>query len=146
MDEIMTIYNEFGPEKQIEVYDPKTGLHGFLVIDNTIHGPGKGGLRIAEGVTIEEVFRLERAMTYKCTMANLPFGGAKSGMLVPKSVPKADAVRWFAGQIKMFIPEHYVAGPDMSTGEKEMDIIAEVVGIQNAATGKSLKNGGLPHE
>ncbi|MFH0836546.1 MAG: Glu/Leu/Phe/Val dehydrogenase dimerization domain-containing protein [Candidatus Aenigmatarchaeota archaeon] len=142
----MTIYNEFGPEKQIEVFDSKTGLRGFLVIDNTVRGVGKGGLRVADGVSLEEVFRLARAMTYKCTMANLPFGGAKSGLLVPNGVSKADAVKWFAEQIRMFIPKYYVAGPDMSTGEKEMDIITETIGIANAATGKTLKNGGLPHE
>ena len=141
----MVVYDEFGPEKLLEVYDAKSGLHGFLVIDNTSKGVGKGGLRIAD-VTLDEIFRLARAMTYKCTMAELPFGGAKSGLIIPKNVSKSDAVKWFAQQIKAFVPQYYVAGPDMSTGEKEMEIISDVIGTTKAATGKPLKIGGLPHE
>jgi glutamate dehydrogenase/leucine dehydrogenase len=142
----MILRNEFGPEKVLECYDSKTGLRGFLVIDNTIHGPGKGGLRIASGVGLDEVFRLARAMTFKCAMAELPFGGAKSGLLVPAGVSKTDAVKWFANQIKTLVPKYYIAGPDMSTGENEMKTICEAIGSTKAATGKPLTMGGLPHE
>lgn len=139
------MYDEFGPEKLIEFYDPKSKVRGFLVIDNTSRGVGKGGMRIAD-VTMGEVFRLARAMTYKNTMADLPFGGAKSGLIIPTDVDKAAAVKWFAEQLRIVIPKHYVAGPDMSSGEAEMDIIAKTLVNNKSATGKSVSLGGLPHE
>ena len=73
--------DEWGPEKIIQTYDPKTGMKGILVIDNTALGPGKGGIRMIPTVDVEEVFRLARAMTWKCALAELPFGGAKSGII-----------------------------------------------------------------
>ena len=76
----MIKFDEFGPEKILEVYDPKSGMRGFLVIDNTKLGPGKGGIRMTPDVSREEVFGLARAMTFKNALADLPFGGAKSGI------------------------------------------------------------------
>ncbi|MBI4895080.1 MAG: Glu/Leu/Phe/Val dehydrogenase [Candidatus Aenigmarchaeota archaeon] len=140
----MINYDEFGPEKLIEFYDPKSKVRGFLVIDNTTRGVGKGGMRIAN-VTMEEVFRLARAMTYKNTMADLPFGGAKSGLIIPNNIDKEAAVRWFSEQLRIVIPKYYVAGPDMNSGAIEMDIIAKILS-NKASTGKSISLGGLPHE
>ena len=77
----MIQYDEFGPEKVLTVYDAKVGMTGFVVIDNTTFGPGKGGIRMTPTVSLEEVSRLARAMTLKCALANLPFGGAKSGIV-----------------------------------------------------------------
>ncbi|MBS7620555.1 hypothetical protein KEJ32_00265 [Candidatus Bathyarchaeota archaeon] len=71
--------DEWGPEKILQVYDSETKMKGILVIDNTALGPGKGGIRMTSTVDIEEVFRLARTMTWKCALAELPFGGAKSG-------------------------------------------------------------------
>ncbi len=142
----MIIHDEFGPEKIVEAYDPKTGLHGFLVIDNTTLGVGKGGLRVVNDVNAHEVFRLARAMTFKNTISQLPFGGAKSGLRIPSGVKKSDGIKWFAKKLKPFVPDRYVFGPDMNTGEKEMDVIAEAIGNQKSSTGRSLENGGLPHE
>ena len=76
---ISAFCDEWGPEKVIQVYDPQTGMTGILIIDNTAKGPGKGGIRIAEHLTPYEVFRLARTMTWKCAIAELPFGGAKRG-------------------------------------------------------------------
>ena len=73
--------DEFGPEYVIEVYDPKIGMEGFLVIDNTALGLGKGGIRMTPNVTKEEVFRLARVMTWKNSLAGIPFGGAKAGIV-----------------------------------------------------------------
>jgi len=137
--------DKIGPEV-VKEYNNSDGVKAFLVIDNTKFGPGKGGLRLAKGIAVEEIFRLARAMTYKNTMAGLPFGGAKSGIVIPDGVEKSNAIKWFAEQIKEFVPEKYVAGPDMSTGEDEMKIIAETIGTKRAATGKPVDMGGLPHE
>ncbi len=80
-----------GPEYVIEVYDPSLNMRGFLVIDSTFLGPGKGGLRMAPDVTLKEVFRLARAMTWKNALAGLPFGGAKAGIIWPPPLAKASA-------------------------------------------------------
>src|SRR3989344_3239787 len=79
MDNI--IKDEFGPELIVKVYDKKIGLEGFLVVDNTKLGLGKGGLRMTPSVTVEEVARLARTMTWKNALAGIPFGGAKSGIV-----------------------------------------------------------------
>ena len=44
------MFDDFGPERIIELYHPKTGMHGFVVIDNTALGPGKGGIRFTPTV------------------------------------------------------------------------------------------------
>ena len=73
--------DEFGPEYVIKVYDHKIKMKGFLAIDNTVFGPGKGGIRMSPSVTEEEVFRLARTMTWKNALADIPFGGAKAGIV-----------------------------------------------------------------
>ena len=140
----MVVFDEFGPEKVLEFYDAKTGLHGFLVIDNTSLGPGKGGISISD-VNINEMFYAARTMTWKCSLADLPFGGAKSGIIVPNGISKSDAIIWFANQIKEFA-SFYVATPDINSSQNEMNIFAETIGNERAATGKSINLGGLPCE
>jgi glutamate dehydrogenase/leucine dehydrogenase len=142
--------DEYGFEKIIEVYDQKTGMQGVCVIHNTARGPGKGGMRMVPDVTTEEVKGLARAMTWKNAMADLPFGGAKSGIRVdPKKLTpeqKEAHMRAFARKIKEVIPSLYIAGPDMNTTEKEMAQFADEVGSPKACTGKPACVGGLPHE
>lgn len=149
--------DELGPEYLVEVYDPKINLFGFLVIDNTVFGPGKGGLRMTPNVTLEEVFRLARVMTLKCAIAELPFGGAKSGIVWKggdENLKKA-LIQTFAKKIKCFVPRLYIGGPDVGTGEREMQWFAEATRDWRSVTGKPAnfckKVGkkikcGLPHE
>jgi glutamate dehydrogenase/leucine dehydrogenase len=143
-------FDEFGPEKIIEVYDPKTGMHGFTVIHNTKFGPGKGGIRMTPTVTKEEVAKLAEVMTYKCALAELPFGGAKSGIIAnPKEISlekKYEIVKAFSNALKIICPKYYVAAPDMNMGEKEMDIFAKENTDLSSCTGKSTELNGLPHE
>jgi glutamate dehydrogenase/leucine dehydrogenase len=80
--DISTFPDEWGPELVVQTYDPRTRMHGVLVIDNTARGPGKGGMRIAPDVTAGMIFRLARTMTWKCALADLPFGGAKAGIAI----------------------------------------------------------------
>lgn len=155
----------FNPEYTIKVSDPQLGMEGFLVIDSTRLGPGKGGFRMTPNVTEEEVARLARTMTYKCALASLPFGGAKGGIVWPpknietqkqgntetrkhinKEALKKRFVQKFAQMLKPFIPKYYIAGPDVNTGEREMQWFVEAVLTRQAATGKPKKLGGLPHE
>ncbi len=138
--------DEWGPEKILSVYDPKTGMKGFTVIDNTVRGPGKGGIRMVSDVTVGEVFKLARAMTWKNALADLPFGGAKSGIIWDGKQDKKVLMRAFARAIKPVVPSEYVAGPDMNTTEKEMAAFADEIGNMKASTGKPSEMGGLPHE
>lgn len=146
----MVIYDEFGPEKILEVYHPKAGLHGFVVIDSLALGPGKGGIRLTPTVSIEEVSRLARAMTWKNSLADLPFGGAKAGIIAnPKEITlkkKYELIKIFSESIKSICPSLYIAGPDINTTEKEMEIFAKANGNNKSATGKPKSMKGLPHE
>ncbi|MDO8628447.1 MAG: Glu/Leu/Phe/Val dehydrogenase [Nanoarchaeota archaeon] len=145
----MVSFDGFGPEKVLEVYNPKVGMHGYLVIDSTALGPSKGGIRMTPSVSMDEVARLARAMTWKNALAELPFGGGKSGIMVdPHSLTpkqKDEMIVAFAEAIKAVCPSEYVAGPDMNTTEHEMGVFASVLG-KKSVTGKPLKLGGLPHE
>ncbi len=140
--------DSIGPEYLIEVYDPKIGMQGFLVIDNLRRGPGKGGIRMTKTVTLEEVFRLARAMTFKNAMVDLPFGGAKAGIVWPGGSDelKKKFVQSFAKKIAPFCPKYYIAGPDVNTGEREMEWFVRITGNLKTATGKPKRLKGLPHE
>ena len=148
-----------GPELIVKVYDPKIGMQGFLVIDNTTLGPGKGGIRMTPDVTEAEVARLARTMTFKNALANIPFGGAKAGIIWNGGTPelKKRFVQSFARAVQPLIPKRYIAGPDVNTGETEMQWFVEATGNWRSATGKPAnlcmksfgKTGekcGLPHE
>jgi len=143
-------YDQFGPEMVVETYDVKTKTRGILVIDNTALGVGKGGIRMTPSVTVGEVSRLARAMTWKNVLAGLPFGGAKSGIIFdPKHATandKKNVVQSFSRAIKPLCPEKYVAGPDINMGEKDMEWFVKANGQKKSATGKPKKMGGLPHE
>lgn len=150
--------DRWGPEYVVRVSDAKVGMVGFLVIDNTALGVGKGGIRMTTDVSEDEVRRLARTMTWKNALAGIPFGGAKAGIVFN---PKKDVghkraiVESFARAIKAFVPKKYIAGPDVGSGEQEMFWFAQTTGNWRAATGKPSnfcvhgRHGhhcGLPHE
>lgn len=152
--------DRFGPEYIVKVYDSKIGMEGFLVIDNTALGPGKGGIRMTANVDEEEVFRLARTMTWKNALFGLPFGGAKAGIVWKGGSDelKKQFIQNFARAIKIFTPKKYIAGPDVNTGEQEMQWFAEATGNWRSATGKPAnfcimtthkrwkERCGIPHE
>ncbi|MFA6214518.1 MAG: Glu/Leu/Phe/Val dehydrogenase [Candidatus Micrarchaeia archaeon] len=139
--------DEYGPEMIVHVYDPKTGMEGVVVIDNTAIGPAKGGVRLVPDITVDEVYGLARAMTWKNALAGIPFGGAKSGIKAPGNAPnKSELVAAFSRKIAPLVPSMYVPGPDMNIGENEMAVISKTIGTPKAATGKPASMGGLPHE
>ncbi len=155
--ELEMFADEWGPEKILQVYDPQVGMKGVLVIDNITLGPGKGGIRMLPTITTEEIFRLARTMTWKCALAKIPFGGAKSGIIAnPKQMTeekKMEIIKSFSRALKRLCPSLYVAAPDINTGEKEMATFAIENGSMKSATGKPamlcVKPGvkcGLPHE
>jgi glutamate dehydrogenase/leucine dehydrogenase len=149
--------DEWGPEKILYVYDASIEMKGILVIDNTALGPGKGGIRMLPSVTTNDIYRLARTMTWKCSLADLPFGGAKSGIIVnPKKITtehKMEIIRAFSRAVKPLCPDLYIAAPDINTGEAEMAVFVLENGSLKAATGKPaymcVKPGeacGIPHE
>ena len=149
--------DEFGPELIYEVYDPKTGLRGVTVVDNTALGPGKGGIRMTPTVDVTEVFRLARTMTWKNSLADLPFGGAKSGIIADvKNISrdqKKAIMQAFGRALRPIAPKKYIAAPDVNTAEEEMRWFVEANGNHHSATGKPatmcVKPGvkcGIPHE
>ncbi len=155
--EIERFVDEWGPEKILHVYNPEVGMKGILVIDNTTLGPGKGGIRILPTITTEEIFRLARTMTWKCALAELPFGGAKSGIIAdPKQISKEEKlkiIRFFSRALKPVCPKLYIAAPDVNTGEEEIAVFVKENGSLKSATGKPaamcVKPGvkcGIPHE
>jgi len=152
--------DKFGPEYIIKVYDPETGMKGFLVIDNTALGPGKGGVRMTSSVTEDEVLRLARVMTWKTALMDIPFGGAKAGIVWKGGgslEEKKAFIQSFAKAIKPFVPDKYITAPDINTGEMEMQWFVEATGNWRSATGKpsdyclkflvlDTKKCGIPHE
>src|SRR3989338_320339 len=113
----MIKFDDIGPEKILEVYDAETKMHGFVIIDNTNRGPGKGGVRMTPDITADEVFRLARTMTWKTAIADLPFGGAKSGIIADvKNISreqKKALIQAFARALKTISPSKYIAAPSI---------------------------------
>jgi glutamate dehydrogenase (NAD(P)+) len=142
MENIFDFADELGPIKIVHVYDPKCGLRGIVAIDNIARGPSIGGVRMAPDVSVEEAFRLARAMTLKNSAANLPHGGGKSVIFGdPKMDPakKELLIRAFARAIRNLV--EYIPGPDMGTDERCMAWIKNEIG---RAVGLPPEIGGIP--
>jgi glutamate dehydrogenase (NAD(P)+) len=134
--------DELGPEKIVHLYDPAAGLKAILVVDNVAAGPAIGGVRMAPDVTVDECFRLARAMTLKNAMAGLAHGGGKSVIMAdPKmaAADKATLIRSFARAIAQI--EDYIPGPDMGTNETAMALVRDLTG---RAVGLPREVGGIP--
>jgi glutamate dehydrogenase (NAD(P)+) len=116
-------------------------------------GPGKGGLRYAPEVTLDEVRALASWMTWKCAVVNIPFGGAKGGVICdPKQMSQGELERMtrrYTAEIIDFIgPEKDVLAPDMNTNEQTMAWIMDTYSmhmghtVTSVVTGKPLNIGG----
>jgi glutamate dehydrogenase (NAD(P)+) len=139
--------DEWGPEKVVCVSDVRTGMRGVLVIDNTARGSGKGGTRMSPTVTVAEIARLARVMTWKWAAVDLFHGGAKAGINADPSAPdKEQVVRAFARKLADQIPASYVAGLDMGMSEADAAIIQDELGDRGAAVGAPEALGGVPYD
>ena len=143
MSDIFALGNGLGPVKVIQVHEPALGLRAALVVDNVARGPAIGGLRMAPDVSVEECFRLARAMTLKNAAAGLPHGGAKSVLWGDPHLPhdrKQALIRAFAHALRN--ETDYIFGPDMGTDETCMawvhDEIGRAVGLPSALGGIPL--------
>ena len=126
---------------------------GFRVQHNIARGPCKGGIRYSTDVTLDEVRALASWMTWKCAVVNIPFGGAKGGVICnPKSMSKGELERMtrrYTSEIIEFIgPEKDVPAPDVNTNEQTMAWIMDTYSmhmrqtVTSVVTGKPLDVGG----
>ncbi|GAA2400357.1 Glu/Leu/Phe/Val dehydrogenase [Actinomadura vinacea] len=146
-DELFSLVDEWGPEKIVCVSDPRTGMRGVLVLDNTARGIGKGGTRMGPAVTVTEIARLARTMTWKWASADLFHGGAKAGIVAdPREHDKEAVLRAFARALSNEVPREYVLGLDMGLSEPDAAIFLDELGDRGASVGLPAALGGLPYD
>jgi glutamate dehydrogenase (NAD(P)+) len=144
--DLLDLVDEWGPEKIVCVSHHRTGMRGVLVIDNTARGMGKGGTRMAPTVTVGEVARLARNMTWKWASVDMFYGGAKAGIAADPGRPDKEALlRAFARALHNEVPVEYVFGLDMGLTENDAAIIVDELG-RGAAVGTPHVLGGLPYD
>jgi glutamate dehydrogenase/leucine dehydrogenase len=134
--------DDFGPARVIHIHCAAAGLKAIVVVDNIACGPAIGGVRMAPDVSVEECFRLARAMTWKNAAAGLPHGGGKSVIFSDPhtaAAEKEQIVRAFACAIGDMAD--YIPGPDMGTDEQCMAWINDETG---RAVGLPRVIGGIP--
>ena len=136
MADVFELMDEWGPEKVVAVSDHKTGMKGVLVIDNTARGMGKGGTRMLPTVSVGEIARLARVMTWKWAGVDLFYGGAKAGIQAdPQSPYKEEILRAFVRRLSNEVPAEYVFGLDMGLTEDDAAVINDELGDRGAAVG-----------
>ncbi|HEY0187802.1 MAG TPA: Glu/Leu/Phe/Val dehydrogenase [Cellulomonas sp.] len=128
-------------------------LAGYRVQHNISRGPGKGGLRYAPGVDIDEVRALAMWMTWKCAVVDLPYGGAKGGVAIdPRGYSTAElerVTRRYTSEVMPVIgPERDIMAPDVGTTEQTMSWVMDTYSVNSGytipavVTGKPLAVGG----
>jgi glutamate dehydrogenase (NAD(P)+) len=148
------------PEKQIIISVPVQHDNGdvevytgYRVLYNTSRGPAKGGIRFDMQVTLEEVTALAAWMTWKCAVVNIPFGGAKGGVIcdpLKMSVSELERLtrRYTAGIIHTLGPDSDVPAPDVNTNERVMAWVMDTYSmhmrhtVTAVVTGKPVEMGG----
>ena len=126
---------------------------GFRVQHSIARGPAKGGVRYSPDVTLEEVRALAAWMTWKCAVVNIPFGGAKGGVICdPKKMSMGELERMtrrYTAELMEFIgPEKDVPAPDMNTNEQVMAWMMDTYSmhmrqtVTAVVTGKPIDMGG----
>jgi glutamate dehydrogenase (NAD(P)+) len=126
---------------------------GYRVQHNLARGPAKGGLRYSLHVSLDEVRALAMWMTWKSAVVNLPYGGAKGGVIVDPRALSAheleDLTRRYATEISIIIgPSEDIPAPDMGTNEQIMAWIMDTISmhrgytIAGIVTGKPVAVGG----
>jgi glutamate dehydrogenase (NAD(P)+) len=126
---------------------------GFRVQHSIARGPSKGGIRYAPDVTLDEVRALAAWMTWKCAVVNIPFGGAKGGVICdPHKMSQGELERMtrrYTAELFEFIgPEKDVPAPDVNTNEQTMAWIMDTYSmhmrqtVTAVVTGKPINIGG----
>jgi glutamate dehydrogenase (NAD(P)+) len=142
MDDMFRFADAFGPTRIIHIHRPSLALKAIVVVDNTACGAAIGGIRMAPDVSVDECFRLARAMTWKNAAAGLPHGGGKSVIFGDPRLSgpaKEQLIRGFADAIRDV--SDYIPGPDMGTDEQCMAWVRDETG---RAVGLPSVLGGIP--
>jgi glutamate dehydrogenase (NAD(P)+) len=132
---------------QLEVFT------GYRVQHSIARGPAKGGVRYAPDVSLDEIRALASWMTWKCAVVNIPFGGAKGGIICdPKRMSRGELERltrrYTAELIEFIGPEKDVPAPDVNTNEQTMAWMMDTYSmhmrqtVTAVVTGKPLNMGG----
>jgi glutamate dehydrogenase (NAD(P)+) len=148
------------PEREIIVHIPVMMddgrievFTGYRVQHSISRGPCKGGVRYAPDVSLDEVRALASWMTWKCAVANIPFGGAKGGIICdPHTMSKGELERMtrrYTAELMEFIgPEKDVPAPDVGTNEQTMAWMMDTYSmhmrqtVTSVVTGKPVSLGG----
>jgi len=148
------------PAKEVTVYLPVQlddgtikVFVGYRVHHNIARGPGKGGIRYAPDVHIDEVRALAAWMTWKCSVVDIPFGGAKGGIACdPRKMSRGELERltrrYTASIIEVLGPESDIPAPDVNTDEQVMAWIMDTYSmhagntVTSVVTGKPVALGG----
>lgn len=143
------------PEQEVRttlsfVYDGHmVRADAYLVIHCSARGPGKGGVRLSADVDLLETGRLAELMTYKCSLACIPFGGAKSGIRLDPMLLTPDSrtalIQDYAQRFSHYLVTGlYIPAPDMGTDPSDMAMIFGCTRMPESVTGKPVRIGGLP--
>ena len=144
----LTVYIPVGMDDgSIEVFT------GYRVQHSIARGPGKGGVRYSPQVSLDEVRALASWMTWKCAVVNIPFGGAKGGIICdPRKMSQGELERltrrYTAELIEFIGPEKDVPAPDLGTNEQTMAWIMDTYSMHlrqtctAVVTGKPVNIGG----
>ncbi len=126
---------------------------GYRVQHSIVRGPGKGGIRYAPDVSLDEVRALASWMTWKCAVVNIPFGGAKGGVICDPSMLSDGELerltrRYTAQILDVIGPDIDVPAPDVNTNERVMAWIMDTYSMHKrhattaVVTGKPMELGG----
>ena len=119
---------------------------GYRVQHSIARGPGKGGIRFAPDVTLDEVRALASWMTWKCAVVNIPFGGAKGGVICQPNLLSDGELeritrRYTAEIIEFLGPERDVPAPDVNTNERTMAWIMDTYSMHVRRTTTAVVTG-----
>jgi glutamate dehydrogenase (NAD(P)+) len=141
------------PNREVTVYIPVfmddghiEVFTGYRVQHNFARGPAKGGIRFAPNVTLDEIRALAAWMTWKCAVVNIPFGGAKGGVICDPSHMSSGELermtrRYTAELIDFIGPERDVPAPDMNTNEQTMAWIMDTYSMHARHTVTAVVTG-----
>jgi glutamate dehydrogenase (NAD(P)+) len=121
-------------------------FEGYRVQHNTSRGPGKGGVRFHQDVTLSEVMALSAWMSIKNAAVNVPYGGAKGGIRVdPKTLSRGELERMtrrYTSEIGIIIgPTKDIPAPDVNTNEQIMAWMMDTYSMNEGATATGVVTG-----
>ena len=121
-------------------------FEGYRVQHNTSRGPGKGGVRFHQDVTLSEVMALSAWMSIKNAAVNVPFGGAKGGIRVdPKTLSRGELeriTRRYTSEIGIIIgPTKDIPAPDVNTNEQVMAWMMDTYSMNEGSTATGVVTG-----